>query len=183
MKHLGITTPSRSTLAYVMNIAPGYSTKSSLCNCWIDANTKFKGRESSDGLSSETDQSLWPGTDKILVFLTNQLEFGTTTISAIYKDCWQMEIFFKAFRQNLKIRTFVGTSVNAVKIRISTALIAMLILQFLQLRSQFHWLLLNLVVLLRMNLFTHRDLWAWLNKPFDVLPIPYEFEQLKLQFA
>jgi hypothetical protein len=61
--------------------------------------------------------------------------------------------------------------------------IAMLILRFLQLRSQFHFSLSNLVALLRMNLFTHRDLWAWLNKPFDVLPIPYESEQLKLQFV
>ena len=124
-----------------------------------------------------------PGTDKVLVFLTNQLEFGATTIASIYKDRWQMEIFFKALKQNLKIKTFVGTGANAVKIQIWTALIAMLILRFLQLRSQFHWSLSNLVALLRMNLFTHRDLWAWLNKPFDVLPIPYEFEQLELQFA
>jgi IS4 transposase len=124
-----------------------------------------------------------PETDKVLVFLTNQLELGATTIAAVYKDRWQMEIFFKALKQNLKIKTFVGTSANAVKIQIWTALIAMLILRFLQLRSQFHWSLSNLVALLRMNLFTHRDLWAWLNKPFDVLPIPYEPEQLKLHFA
>jgi len=124
-----------------------------------------------------------PETDKVLVFLTNQLGLGATTISAIYKDRWQMEIFFKALKQNLKIKTFVGTSANAVKIQIWTALIAMLILRFLQLRSQFHWSLSNLVALLRMNLFTHRDLWAWLNKPFDVLPVPYESEQLKLNFA
>jgi IS4 transposase len=124
-----------------------------------------------------------PETDKVLVFLTNQLELGSTTISAVYKDRWQMEIFFKALKQNLKIKTFVGTSANAVKIQIWTALIAMLILRFLQLRSQFHWSLSNLVALLRMNLFTHRDLWAWLNKPFDVLPVPYESEQLKLHFA
>jgi len=124
-----------------------------------------------------------PETDKVLVFLTNQLELGATTIAAVYKDRWQMEIFFKALKQNLKIKTFVGTSANAVKIQIWTALIAMLILRFLQLRSQFHWSLSNLVALLRMNLFTHRDLWAWLNKPFDVLPIPYEPEQLRLHFA
>lgn len=124
-----------------------------------------------------------PETDKALVFLTNQLEFGATTISAIYKDRWQMEIFFKALKQNLKIKTFVGTTANAVKIQIWTALIAMLILRFLQLRSKFHWSLANLVALLRMNLFTHRDLWAWLDKPFDVLPVPYESEQLKLRFA
>ena len=124
-----------------------------------------------------------PETNKVLVFLTNQLELGSTTIAAVYKDRWQMEIFFKALKQNLKIKTFVGTSANAVKIQIWTALIAMLILRFLQLRSQFHWSLSNLVALLRMNLFTHRDLWAWLDKPFDVLPVPYESEQLKLHFA
>jgi len=50
----------------------------------------------------------------------------------------------------------------------------------LQLCSKFSWSLSNLVALLRMNLFTHRDLWAWLNHPFDVLPIPYGPEQLKL---
>jgi hypothetical protein len=124
-----------------------------------------------------------PETDKVLVFLTNQLELGATTIAAVYKDRWQMEIFFKALKQNLKIKTFVGTSANAVKIQIWTALIAMLILRFLQLRSKFHWSLSNLVALLRMNLFTHRDLWAWLNKPFDVLPIPYEPEQLRLHLG
>jgi len=119
-----------------------------------------------------------PETEKVLVFLTNNLKLGATTIAAIYKERWQIEIFFKALKQNLKIKTFVGTSANAVKIQIWTALIAMLILRFLQLRSQFNWSLSNLVALLRMNLFTHRDLWAWLNKPFEIPPVPYEPEQL-----
>jgi Transposase DDE domain/Domain of unknown function (DUF4372) len=121
-----------------------------------------------------------PETEEVLVFLTNNLKLGATTIAAIYKERWQIEIFFKALKQNLKIKTFVGTSANAVKIQIWTALIAMLILRFLQLRSQFNWSLSNLVALLRMNLFTHRDLWAWLNKPFEIPPVPYEPEQLKL---
>ena len=124
-----------------------------------------------------------PEAHELLVFLTNNLDLGATTIATIYKDRWQIEIFFKALKQNLKIKTFVGTSANAVKIQIWTALIAMLILRFLQLRSKFNWSLSNLVSLLRMNLFTHRDLWAWLNKPFDVLPALYELEQLKLIFA
>ena len=67
-------------------------------------------------------------------------------------------------------------------VRIS-ALIAMLLLRFLQLRSTFNWSLSNLVALLRMNLFTHRDMWAWINKPFDVLPVPYEPKQLKSAIA
>ena len=122
-----------------------------------------------------------PGKKEVLVFLTNNLDLGATTIASIYKDRWQIELFFKALKQNLKIKTFVGTSANAVKTQIWTALIAILILRFLQLRSKFNWSLSNLVALLRLNLFTHRDLWAWLDKPFDVLPVPYESEQLKLK--
>jgi hypothetical protein len=124
-----------------------------------------------------------PETGEILVFITNHMDLGSSTIAAIYKDRWQIETFFKALKQNLKIKTFVGTSPNAVKIQIWTALIAMLILKFLQLRSKFHWSLSNLIALLRMNLFTHRDLWAWLNKPFEILPAPYESEQLRLNLA
>jgi len=73
---------------------------------------------------------------------------------------------FKAIKQNLKIKTFVGTSANAVKIQIWTALISMLLLRYLQLSSRFGWSLANVVALLRMNLFTYRDLWAWVDKPF-----------------
>ncbi len=124
-----------------------------------------------------------PEKEEVLVFLTNHLTLGASTVAAIYKDRWQIELFFKALKQNLKVKTFVGTSANAVKIQIWTALIAMLILRFLQLRSQFNWSLSNLVALLRMNLFTHRDLWAWLNQPFDVLPAPYEPEQLRLPLS
>jgi len=124
-----------------------------------------------------------PETNEIMVFLTNNMDLGATTIAAIYKDRWQIEIFFKILKQNLKIKTFVGTSANAVKIQIWTALIAILILRYLQLLSQYRWSLSNLVALLRMNLFTHRDLWSWLNKPFDTPPVPYEPEQLAFDLA
>jgi hypothetical protein len=123
-----------------------------------------------------------PETKEVLVFLTNNLKLGATTIAAIYKERWQIEIFFKALKRNLKIKTFVGTSANAVKIQIWTALIAMLILRLLQLRSKFNWSLSNLVALLRLTLFTHRDLWAWLNQPYETPPVPYEPEQLKFCF-
>ena len=124
-----------------------------------------------------------PEIDEVLVFLTNHLDLGATTIAAIYKDRWQIEIFFKILKQNLKIKTFVGTSANAVKIQIWTALIAILILRYLQLLSKFRWSLSNLVALLRMNLFTHRDLWSWLDQPFDIPPVPYEPEQLAFDLA
>jgi len=121
--------------------------------------------------------------NEILVFLTNHQDLGARTVAAIYKDRWQIEIFFKALKQNLKIKTFVGTSANAVKIQIWTALIAILVLKYLQLLSKLKWSLSNLVALLRMNLFTHRDLMAWLNQPFETPPVPYEQEQLALNLV
>ncbi len=111
-----------------------------------------------------------PEKEEVLVFLTNHFGLGATTITAIYKERWQIELFFKALKQNLKIKTFVGTSANAVKIQVWTALITLLILRYLQLQSHFAWSLSNLVALLRMNLFTYRDLWTWLHQPFGTPP-------------
>ena len=78
-------------------------------------------------------------TGEMLVFLTHHHGLGASTMAAIYKERWQVELFFKALKQNLKIKTFVGTSANAVKIQIWTALISMLLLGYLQLISRFGW--------------------------------------------
>jgi hypothetical protein len=118
-----------------------------------------------------------------LRFLTNHFRLAASTIGSIYKDRWQIEIFFKALKQNLKIKTFIGTSPNALKVQIWTALIALLILRFLQLKSSFGWSLSNLAALLRMNLFVHRDLWRWLNKPFESPPELPECSQMQLAFT
>jgi hypothetical protein len=77
---------------------------------------------------------------------------------------------FKALKQSLKIKTFVGTSENAVRTQIWTALIAMLLVKFLQLRSTFAWSLSHLVALLRQQLFVYRDLFTWLNDPYQAPP-------------
>jgi hypothetical protein len=113
---------------------------------------------------------------KILEFLTNNLVLAASTIAAIYKDPWQIELFFKALKQNLRIKTFVGTSANALQIQIWTALIALLILKYLKMKAKFGWSLSNLAALLRMNLFVYRDLWAWLNEPFTPPPVNEEAE-------
>ena len=105
-----------------------------------------------------------------IVLLTNNMKLAASTIAAIYKQRWQIELFFKAIKQNLKIKTFVGTSANAVHIQIWTALIAILLLKYLQMRSRLGWSLSNLVALLRLNLFVHRDLWAWINEPYAPPP-------------
>jgi hypothetical protein len=118
-----------------------------------------------------------------VVFLTNNLEFAATTIAAIYKDRWQVELFFKAIKQNLKIKTFLGTSANAVKTQIWTALIAMLILKYLQLRSRFSWSLSNLIALLRHQLFVYRDLFTWLDAPFEGPPALAEMDIKQLSLG
>lgn len=105
-----------------------------------------------------------------LVLLTNHLTFGPTTVAAVYKDRWQIELFFKALKQNLRVKTFVRTSANALRTQIWTALIAMLLLKFLQFKSKLGWALSNLVALLRWNLFTYRDLWTWLDDPYETPP-------------
>jgi hypothetical protein len=105
-----------------------------------------------------------------MVFVTNHLKLAARTIARIYKERWQIELFFKALKQGLKIKTFVGTTENAVQIQIWTALIAMLILKYLQLKSTFRWSLSNLIALLRQQLFVHRDLWKWIHDPFQAPP-------------
>lgn len=105
-----------------------------------------------------------------LVFVTNHLKLAASTIGAVYKERWAIELFFKALKQGLKIKTFVGTSENAVQTQIWTALIAMLLVKYLQLRSTFGWSLSNLIALLRQPLFVYRDLFQWLNDPFQAPP-------------
>ena len=121
--------------------------------------------------------------ERTFTFLTNNLEFSATTIAAIYKDRWQVELFFKAIKQNLKIKTFLGTNPNAVKTQIWTALIAMLVLRYLQIMSTFAWSLSNLVALLRHQLFVYRDLFGWLNEPFEGPPQLEDVAQAQLSLG
>jgi hypothetical protein len=115
-------------------------------------------------------ESLDPATGKTIVLLTNNSKLAATTLAQVYTDRWEIEVFFRALKQNLRVKTFVGTSANAVHIQIWTALIAILLLKYLQLRSSFPWSLSNLVALLRQQLFVHRDRWAWIQTPFEPPP-------------
>lgn len=124
-----------------------------------------------------------PVNEREIALLTNHLDFGATTIAAIYKDRWEIELFFKALKQNLKVKTFVGTSENALLIQIWTALIAMLILKWLHHLSKAGWSLSNMASMLRMNLFTYRDLSDWLNDPFKTPPVIPAAQQLSFTFA
>lgn len=116
--------------------------------------------------------------DREIVLLTNIMHLAASTVAAIYKERWQIELFFKALKQNLKVKTFVGTSENAVKTQIWTALIAIVLVKFLQLKSAFGWSLSNLAAMLRFNLLTYRDLWAWLDDPYNTPPAEPDIKQL-----
>jgi hypothetical protein len=118
-----------------------------------------------------------------IVLLTNLLHFGATTIAAIYKDRWEIELFFKALKQNLKVKSFVGTSRNALLIQIWTALISILLLKWLHHLSKAKWSLSNLASMLRLNLFTYRDLQRWLENPFGTPPLVPVTEQLALNLS
>jgi len=104
-----------------------------------------------------------------LVLGPHQRTWSAATIAAIDKERRQMELFFKALKQYLKVKSFVGTSAHAVHIQIWTALIAMLLVKYLQLRAKLGWALSKLMALLRWNLFTYRDLWRWIDAPFERL--------------
>ena len=99
-------------------------------------------------------------------FLTNNMTLAASTIAAAYKDRWQIESFFKILKQNLRIKSFLSTSPNAVWTQIWTAVIAMLLLRYLQMKARFNWSFSNLLYFLRMNLLVYRDLWDWLHDPF-----------------
>jgi hypothetical protein len=114
---------------------------------------------------------------EVLEFVTNAHHLEALTVAAVYKDRWQIETFFRSLKQLLKIKTFVGTNENAVRTQIWTALIAMLILRYLKLRASYNWSLSNLLALLRQQLFVHRDLWVWLNEPFEPPPEVADLQQ------
>ena len=123
--------------------------------------------------------------NETMVFITNNFKLAAATIAAIYKERWQIELFFKALKQSMKIKTFVGTTENAVQTQIWTALIAMLLIKSLQIKSTFDWSLSNLVALLRQQLFVYRDLFTWLNNPWQPPPALEGIHdaQLSMDFA
>ena len=105
-------------------------------------------------------------TGKIIVILTNNFSWSAKTIALIYKDRWQIELFFKTIKQLLKVKSFVGTSENALLSQLWVALIAYLLLAYLKFKSKFSWSLYTLCSILPTNIFSKRNLWDWLNDPF-----------------
>ena len=104
-----------------------------------------------------------PETGNFYEFLTNQFTLSAATIAAIYKDRWQVELFFKAIKQNLKIKAFVGTSRNAVLTQIWIAMITYLLLAFARHSAKVGWTVQRIMRVIQLNLFERRALREILN--------------------
>ncbi len=105
-----------------------------------------------------------PETGKRYFFITNNFKLAAKTIADIYKERWQVELFFKWIKQNLRIKKFYGTSRNAVYTQIWIALTTMLLLAFLKYKAKLSWSLYELLSLLRLMLFEKKNIWK-LFKP------------------
>jgi len=110
--------------------------------------------------------------EQTIEIITNQTSWTANTISELYKSRWQIEIFFREIKQLLHIKSFIGTSQNAVMIQIWTALITILMLKYMKAKAKYKWHLSNLVAFIRLNLFVKIDLNVWLDKPFNDNPDP-----------
>ncbi len=117
-----------------------------------------------------------------VVFVTNHLRRSAATVAAVYRGRWQIELLLKALKQTLRIKTFPGTSANAVLIQIWTAWSAMLLVRCLQMRSRHGWNLSNLAALLRQQLFVYRDFERWLDHLSEPPPQPPGAEPLAFEW-
>lgn len=104
--------------------------------------------------------------------VTNNTSWSAETISALYKARWQIESFFKLIKQHLRIKTFIGTNKNAVMCQIWAAMLAILLLKYLQNCSRQDWHMANLVTFVRIHLMNYVDLWQWLDHPFEACLSP-----------
>jgi len=112
-------------------------------------------------------ESIDPETGKEIFILTNQLTWAPKTIADIYKERWQIEIFFKSLKQYLKIKSFLGTSYNAVMCQIWIAMISYLLLSYLKFISNYDWTIQKFTNVFSRILFSRKDLFLWLNEPFE----------------
>lgn len=110
--------------------------------------------------------------------ITNNAHWEADTISALYRSRWQIESFFKTIKQHLRIKTFIGTSKNAVMCQIWTAMIAILLLQYLKNKAQYDWHMSNLVTFIRIHLMSYIDLWTWMNQLVDKAHSPPKCTQI-----
>jgi IS4 transposase len=95
------------------------------------------------------------------------MSWTAETISELYKARWRIEIFFREIKQLLMIKTFIGTSENAVMIQIWTAMITIMMLRVMKKMAKYGWHMSNLAAFLRLNIFVKINLQKWLDLPYQ----------------
>ena len=125
-----------------------------------------------------------PETGKSIVIITNNFKWAATTIAKIYKERWQIELFFKAIKQNLNIKNFIGVSLNAMLSQIWIALIVYLLINYIKFKSKIGLAFSTIISIIPLNLFSRRNLWDFLkypNKPKGICDL--EVLQMTLDFG
>jgi putative transposase len=159
---------------------------SAIKNIYSDQTIEFNGPYSKQKYPGKLRRvrSKDPVTGKIITILTNNFTWSAKTIARIYKDRWQIELFFKSIKQQLKVKSFVGTSRNALLSQLWVAMIAYLLLSYLKFKSKFKWSIYMLCSVLPTNLFARRNLWDWLNAPYhDKSNVPLGVLQQEFDFC
>jgi putative transposase len=113
--------------------------------------------------------------NKEFVFTTNRFDWPATLVAQIYKQRWQVELFFKWIKQNLKLKSFVGVSDNAVMTQIMVAMCVYLLLAYLKFTSDFKQSLQQMIRLIRVNAFIRRSITELFNPPNEALVIPRQW--------
>lgn len=115
-------------------------------------------------------------------YITNNFKLSAITIANIYKARWDIELFFKSIKQHLKIKTFIGTSENAVKIQIWVALISYLLIQYIRFQTKTVFSFLSSLRLIKENILTNNSLEKVLLdnhkikiKQLDVIQLQWDF--------
>jgi len=116
-------------------------------------------------------------------YITNHFKLSSVTIAGIYKDRWQVELFFKWIKQHLKIKTFVGTSKNAVMTQIWIAMCTFLLLAYLSFKSKVGNSILNVFRLIQIQLFHRKDLLELIGEKLKPKTVDLNKNQLKLRLT
>lgn len=153
--------------AVTTSILEGMRAENSIAG-WSDAKFCFdsvKGREACGDLEFRLINWYDSASEQHYRFITNDFDLTPEELATLYRERWQIELFFKKLKQNLKIKSFIGTSRNAVLCQIWTAAIMTLVVELIRNRADYPWSFSRLMTFLRMNLLTHKHLEEWIHRP------------------
>jgi hypothetical protein len=114
------------------------------------------------------------------VFLTDHFEIGATTVADIYKQRWQVELFFKWIKQHLRIKAFYGTSINAVKSQIWVALFIYLLVAIAKRQLGIQCTLYTFLQILEVNLFEKKPIFSLVAEALKQISDSQDVNQLNL---